>query len=82
MGFDAAADSMKSGSSCLLLLACDLSERTLRSITYIAEREHTEAIKLGITMEQLGNAVGKRQTGILSVNDRGFADKLKTLCTD
>lgn len=82
LGFDAAADAMKNGSSCLLLLACDLSQRSYGSITYIATQNNTGTMRLDITMEQLGSAVGKRQTGIISVNDKGFADKLKTLCTE
>ncbi len=32
-------------------------------------------------MQQLGAAIGKA-TGIISVNDAGFAGKLKTLCTE
>lgn len=81
LGFDAAADSMKNGKTKLLLLAGDLSERTVRNISNTAQQTGTEMIKTDIPMQQLGAAIGKA-TGIISVNDAGFADKMKTLCTE
>lgn len=80
LGFDVAAESMTSGKSKLLILAGDLSERTLRNIKKLAQESDTPTIVLDITMQQLGAAVGKT-TGIISVNDKGFAEKMKTLCT-
>ena len=81
LGFDAAADAMQSGKSKLLILAEDLSERTLRNITDTARHTDTRTVVLNISMEQLGRSVGKT-VGIISVNDEGFAKKLKTLCTE
>ncbi len=81
-GFDAAADSMKKGRSSLLLLAGDLSERTAEAIAYKAEQAGVETITVDISMEFMGNAVGKKKTGIISVNDNGFAEKIKTLCAE
>ena len=82
LGFDAAADAIKNGKSSLLLLACDLSPRSLGSIGYIAEQAGVPVRQISATMEQLGIAIGKQQTGIISVNDSGFAKKLHTLCAD
>lgn len=82
VGFDAAAESMKKGRSCLLLLADDISERTSGSITSKAEQSGTEILKINVSMEQVGNALGKKMTGIISVNDSGFAEKLKTLISE
>ncbi len=81
LGFDACEDSMKSGKAQLLLLAADLSERTVRNISNTADKTNTCVIRTKIPMEQLGAAVGK-VTGIISVNDSGFADKMKTICTE
>ena len=82
IGFDAAAESMKKGRSYLLLLADDISERTLGSIISKAEQSGTEILKINISMEQIGNALGKKMTGIISVNDSGFAEKLKALFSE
>ncbi len=81
LGFDAASDSMKSGKTKLLLLAADLSERTIRSISNTANQTATKVINTNIPMQQLGAAIGKT-TGIISVNDQGFAEKMKTLYTE
>ncbi len=81
-GFDAAAESIKDGNSALLLLACDLSERSAGAIGQKAAQAGVEAVTVDATMEQLGNAIGKKQTGIISVNDSGFAGKMKLLCAE
>lgn len=82
MGFDAAAESMKKGETRLLLLADDLSEKSKRSIGYVAQQNGVEVLMTGCTMIDTGNAVGRKQTGIVSVNDIGFAKKMKDLCTE
>lgn len=81
-GFDAAADSIKKGRSRLLLLAADLSERTAQSIVSKAKQSGVEVITANISMDLIGNAVGRKMTGIISVNDNGFAEKIKTLCAE
>lgn len=82
LGFDAAADSIKRGRSRLILTAGDLSERSGRAIAAYAQQAGTEVCTTELTMEEIGKAVGKSMTGIISVNDSGFAEKLKTLCAE
>ena len=81
LGFDAATESMQKGKSQLLLLANDLSERTVRNISMTARHTETCMIATDFSMQQFGAAVGK-DAGIISVNDKGFAKKMKTLCAD
>lgn len=81
LGFDMATETMTKGKSRLLLLACDLSPRTTKAITETAQRSGTQIIVLNISMEQIGVSLGK-VTGIISVNDEGFAKKLKELCAE
>lgn len=81
LGFEAAVQSADKGNSSLLITAGDLSERSKRAVAAAAERNRTEMIALDIPMSRIGEAVGK-QTGIISVNDAGFARKLKTLCNE
>ncbi|MBQ9461074.1 MAG: ribosomal L7Ae/L30e/S12e/Gadd45 family protein [Clostridia bacterium] len=82
MGFDAAAEAMSSGEAILLLLSEELSERTSGAIRKIAEQSGTCVITCKCGMDELGHAIGRRSTGIIAVNDSGFADKIKTLCAE
>ena len=82
MGFDAAADAMGKGEASLLLLSEELSERTSGAIRKIAEQSKTCVITVKHGMEEIGHAIGRRSTGIIAVNDSGFADKIKTLCAE
>lgn len=81
LGFDSAEEAIKKGKSRLLILASDLSERSKNAIIKTAQLQSIRTIVLDVTMDKLGTAVGKT-TGIISVNDRGFAEKMKTLCTE
>lgn len=80
MGYDAAYDAMQKGKCRLLVLSADLSERTMKSIREQAQRSGTEICCLDCTMELLGKAVGRKQTGIIAINDSGFAKSVKALC--
>lgn len=81
LGFDPAVDAMIHGRSRLLLLCNDLSERSRNRILRITERNKTETISLDISMNEVGMAIGKT-SGIISVDDEGFAKKLVMLCED
>lgn len=82
LGCDPASESMNRGEVFLLLLAGDLSPRTMRNITEVSQKNHVQTIVLDdVSMDEIGATIGKR-TGIVAVNDEGFANKLKTLCGD
>lgn len=81
LGFDPSADAMIHDKSRLLLLCSDLSERSRSRILKIAQRTKTEVIPLNISMNEVGMAIGKT-SGIISVDDEGFAKKLVMLCND
>ena len=78
MGADAAQEAMQKGKTKLLLLASDLSERSERSARAAAQAVSTPVLPAGVTMDEIAFSVGKR-TGILAVNDSGFAGKLRTM---
>ncbi len=81
-GFDAAADAMKKRRACLLLLANDLSRRTFDAAVGLAVQNGVEYVRCSYDMQTLGKAIGRRMTGIISVDDGGFAKKLKAICAD
>lgn len=78
MGADAAQEAMQKGKTKLLLLASDLSEHSERSARAAAQAASTPVLPAGVTMDEIAFSVGKR-TGILAVNDSGFAGKLRTM---
>lgn len=78
MGADATQEAMQKGKTKLLLLASDLSERSERSARAAAQAASTPVLPAGVTMDEIAFSVGKR-TGILAVNDSGFAGKLRTM---
>lgn len=81
LGFDPSVDAMIHGKTKLLLLCNDLSEKSRSKILRITERTKTETIFLDISMNEVGMAIGKT-SGIISVDDEGFAKKLIMLCED
>lgn len=79
LGNDPSLEAMRSGLAHLILVASDLSQRTLRGICHAAEEKMTEILTLDNTMDEIETALGRR-TGIIAVNDAGFAKKLRALC--
>ena len=79
LGSDAAAEAMRKGPAKLLLLAGDLSTRSAEKMLALAQDAGVAAEQLAVTMEDISMALGKR-TGVVAVNDAGFAEKLHALC--
>ena len=67
---------MESGKSQLVLYASDFSRGSLKKVLHAAERCGVEAMMLPRNKEELSIALG-RLSCVLSVEDRGFADKLR-----
>ena len=82
MGFDASAEAMRRGEAALLLLSDDLSERTNKSIRSVAEQYNISVVCCGCGMDAMGHAAGRKKTGIITVCDNGFAEKMKALCAE
>ncbi|QEY35137.1 50S ribosomal protein L7ae [Caproiciproducens galactitolivorans] len=80
LGNDAVIESLRKRSAKLVLLAKDLSRRTSGGVRFAADKEGIAVQVLPSTMDEISMALGKR-TGVVAVNDAGFASKLLTLCT-
>lgn len=78
MGFDASCESAEKGESALLLAANDVSAGSLKRLRAAAQEHGTEVLLLGCGMEALAPAIGK-SVRMVSVNDEGFAGKLRLL---
>ena len=77
LGFDAAAESAESGNSCLILTTADISPKTLKELNYKINNK-TDVIALNCNQDDIQHAVGKA-VKIISINDKGFAQKAKLL---
>lgn len=77
MGFDAAADSAKLGESCLILTTADISPKTLKELNYKINN-NVSVLTIDCTQDDIGRAIGKN-VRIISINDKGFAQKAKLL---
>ena len=78
-GYEAAVASVKAGKSKLLLVAEDISPKTLKETLYFAEKFNVKHIAFkGIDIKTVSDAVG-RKCGILSVNDKGFTESILKL---
>lgn len=71
-GADASLISLKKKKSYLIIVACDLSEKSRKEINFYAEKYNVKVITLTVDKETLSKAVG-RKCGIISVNEKGFA---------
>ncbi len=81
LGNDAAIESLRKGRVHLILLAGDLSPKTAGGVEFAAREEGVAAVRIKATMDELSMALGKR-TGVVAVNDPGFAKKLLALSAD
>lgn len=67
-GFDAVSAEIKAGTSNNVLLANDLSDKTIKEIMFLSEKYEIQTVMLPVSMEEIRNVINKR-TGILTVTD-------------
>lgn len=73
-GFEASMGALKAGRSQLILVAEDISAKSLKETVYFAEKFGVRhALLKGIDIKTVSDAVG-RKCGILSVSEKGFAE--------
>lgn len=75
-GFEATVIAIKQKKAKAVVTACDLSDKSLKEITYFCKTFEIKHIMLeDVDIFTLTNAVG-RKCGIVAVNDKGFSDAL------
>lgn len=78
LGHDAAKSAVLAGRARLCLISADASDRLEREFSRMTQGEKSIPLRrVRYTMEQLHHAIGAR-TGVLTVDDDGFAEKLLT----
>ncbi len=81
LGYDKSLEAIHYGKACVVFVANDISEKTKRGLVFAGEDEEVEIIDVPFSIFEFTNAIGTK-TGIVSVNDRGFAKKLISLLND
>lgn len=77
-GYDSVIKSVSDNESCLVIIADDISPNTEKSLIHQLAGSSVEIMKIPYNKDTLGKALGKF-TGIVSVNDKGFARKITEL---
>lgn len=75
LGMDTAKSACDIGEAKGVFTASDLSAKSLKEMRYCGAKNGVPVYRLGMTMQQIGAAVGK-VTGIIAVTDAGFAKSL------
>lgn len=78
LGYDKALEAVHNGKAFAVFVASDISEKTKRGLVFAAEEIGIEIISVEYSIFDFTNALGTK-TGIVSVNDNGFAKKLVSL---
>jgi len=78
LGFEACIDTVKKNNAFLILFANDLSARTFKKFNEETENFNVEKIDLNLKIEDLYTIL-KRNVGIISINDKTLAEKVKKL---
>ncbi len=78
-GFDAVLQSIRAGKSHAVFIASDISEKTAENICFAAEKAKVPARRFDCPMAELSAAIGIK-TGIVALEDRGFAKSALRRC--
>ena len=76
LGEDRTADAVSNGKARLLILSSDTGEKQEARLERLLEGHSTQIIKLALSSEELGRAVGIGRCSVLGVTDLGFARTL------
>lgn len=79
MGMDMTKDAVKNGVAKAVLVANDVSEKSLKEVKYVCKRYGDVKIySMELSMDEVGYDLGKK-VGIVALCDKGFAKKISTL---
>lgn len=81
IGCDPVKSSIIKGETQLVLFAGDISKNTEKDVMYMIKEFQADLIRLNSTKDEIGTALGK-YASVISINDAGFAKKIKKLATE
>lgn len=80
IGADPTIDSIKKGKSKIVIIASDFSKSSAKPVLAAAHTSNIKTFIINRSKDELSFALGKL-CGVLSVEDKGFAEKLLQLIT-
>jgi ribosomal protein L7Ae-like RNA K-turn-binding protein len=78
-GYDAVLREIAARKAALVLLSADASARTAEKMRRACQENGTRIVTLKQTMEQVGKAIGAKETAVAALTDRSFADRAAAL---
>ena len=81
MGLDSSREAMEKGKAGLLIFSRDISENSASKALNTANARQIPVLILNSTMDEIEWSLGKK-TGIITVNDKGFAKRITELATE
>lgn len=82
MGMDMTKDACANGVAKGVLVATDISEKSLKEVKFVCKKYNNVPIySLGMTMDEVGFKLGKK-IGIATVCDKGFMKKIGSLLSE
>lgn len=77
MGFDLVKESLIDNNAKLLIVANDISQKTLKEVNFLAEKYNVKLININMSLDELWYILGKR-VGVLSVIDEALSKKIQS----
>ena len=72
---------MRRRKTAVVFVACDVSEKTLKEWAFQTKDRPAQPVRLALTKEALGAALGARgPVGLVAVSDEGFANAIRAVC--
>lgn len=78
LGFDSVCESVRKGESRVILIASDASEGTVRRLRGRLPENYADVYQMPCDIDRINAALGKG-VRLVSVNEKGFANKVKEL---
>ena len=80
-GHDAAKAALRSSKARLCLLCDDASPRLAEEFIYLTEQARVPLHRMSLTAQDIKGAT-QYKAAVITINDKGFAQKIKSLMTD
>lgn len=78
LGMDPVKEAIAKRTLNIVIVASDLSEKSLKEIRFVCEKTGIKCFLLNASMDEIWSSLGKR-SGILGICDSGFSKKLEQI---
>ncbi len=78
VGFDVVKEACEKKQVQLVVVANDVSPKTLKEITFVTQKNEIIQMQIDVTMDEIWFHISKR-AGVIGIADKGFAEKIKSL---